>query len=347
MVSVKAHEADRFLAAPPDTLRLFLVYGSDQGAITERTRHLEQLALQRGGGETIMRFGSDEISADPGRIADEVLSGSLFGGEPVVTLRVTDGRHNVIGALEPIIDRPPDAAWLIVEAGDLAASSPLRKAFERAERAVAAPAYPLEGRNLASFVRAAAEEAGVTIEPPALEVLLESLGGDRLAARGELEKLFLYAAGTTTIALEDVEAIVGDTTKSQTDQVIDAALLGDNESLEAELDRMRAEGGSAAALGTLALRHLILLQSLRATIEAGSSISDAVRSAKPPIFFRRKASVEAELSRWTSDALKDARHRVDRAIALTRLQPTLEDAAMSEALHTIALDARRLKRESA
>ena len=33
-----------------------------------------------------MRFGSDEISSDPGRIADEAYSASLFGGEPVIAL---------------------------------------------------------------------------------------------------------------------------------------------------------------------------------------------------------------------------------------------------------------------
>lgn len=344
MVAVKAHEADRFLASPPDAIRLFLVYGSDQGAITERARHLEKLALARGLGESVTRVGSDELSSDPGRIADEVFSASLFGGEPVVTLRVTDGRHNVIGSLQPVLNRPPDAAWLIVETGDLAASSPLRKAFEQSSAALAVPAYPLEGRNLASFIHAAAEAANVTIDPPALELLLESLGGDRLAGRGELEKLFLYVGDRKSVGIDDVRAIVGDTTEARTDAVIDAALLGDNEALESELSRMRAEGGSAAALGTLALRHLIQLQMLRATVDAGRSASEAVASARPPIFFRRKASVEAELSRWTSEGLRDARRRVDRAIALTRLTPALEDAAMSEALHTIALDARRLKR---
>lgn len=343
MVAVKAHEADRFLAAPDDRLRLFLIYGSDPGAITERVRHLERLALQRGGGETVIRMGSDEISANPGRIVDEVQSASLFGGEPVVALRVTDGRHNVIGAVQPVLERPPDAAWLIVEAGDLNTTNPVRKAFERSNDAVAVPSYPLEGRGLTSFIHAAAEEAGVTIEPAANEVLMESLGGDRLAARGELEKLFLYAGDNTTITLDDVLAIVGDTTQARTDQVIDAALLGNNEALETELDRMRAEGGSPAALGTLTLRHLIQLQSLRVSIDKGMSASDAVRTARPPVFFRRRVAVEAELSRWTADALATARRRIDRAVALTRTQPALEAAAISEAMHAIALNARRLK----
>ena len=344
MVAVKAHEADRFLAAPPENLRLFLVYGSDQGAITERARHLERLGLSRGGGDSVTRLASDEIAADPGRIADEAYSASLFGGEPVLALRVIDGRHNVIGALQPLLDRPPEAAWLIVAAADLAASSPLRKAFERSSAAVAVPAYPLEGRGLAAFITAAADEAGVTVEPPALERLMESLSGDRLAGRGELEKLFLYVGDAKSVTVEAVEAIVGETTGARTDAVIDAALAGNSETLEAELGRLRAEGSGAGALGTLALRHLILLQTLRAGIDAGASVSEVVRTARPPIFFRRRAHVEAALARWTVDGLIDARRRIDRAVALSRTQPALEAAAVSEALHAIALHARRLKR---
>ena len=103
MVAVKAHEADRLLAAPPDAMRLFLVYGSDQGAITERGGSWSGIAVKRGGGDVTTRSAPTSCPRDPGRVADEVHSASLFGGEPVVALRVTDGRHNVIGALQSVL----------------------------------------------------------------------------------------------------------------------------------------------------------------------------------------------------------------------------------------------------
>src|SRR3954462_10768662 len=119
MVAVKAHEVERFLKKPAEGVRLFLLYGSDSGAITERARALEQFALRHGKGEAVLRVGSDELSAEPGRVADEANSASLFGGEAVISLRVLDGRHNVIGALQSLLDRPPETAWVIVEAAEL------------------------------------------------------------------------------------------------------------------------------------------------------------------------------------------------------------------------------------
>jgi DNA polymerase-3 subunit delta len=344
MVAVRSPDADRYVAAPPESIRLFLVHGSDSGAITERVRHLERMALKRGKGDEVLRLGSDELSSNPGRVLDEAYAASLFGGEPVISLRILDGRHNAIGAVEPLIERPPEASWVIVEAGELSATSPLRKAFEASKHAASIATYPLEGADLSAMVHAVCEEAGVAVEHGALELLLENLGGDRLAVRGELEKLVLYLGDQKTVTFDAVDAIVGDTTAAKTDHAIDAALLGDNEALELALARLRAEGGSPQALGALALRHLLQLQQLRAAVDAGERPNQAVNFARPPIFGRRKPAVEAEIVRWPSAALMQARRRVDRAVMQMRLQPALEDAAISEALHDIALTSRKLKR---
>lgn len=342
MVAVRPHEADRYLAAPPAGIRLFLIYGNDAGAVTERARLVERVALQRGSGDTVLRFGSDMISDNPGLLADEACSASLFGGEPVLSLRVLDGRHNVLGALRPLFEQPPDAGWLVVEAGELKADSALRKAFEASPHAAAVASFHAEGADLVSLIRAAADDAGLLVEPAALELLAGVLGGDRLASRRELEKLFLYVGDQGVVTAADVEAIVGDTAELKTDNVIDAALLGDHEALETGLDRLRAEGASAAALGAQALRHLIQMSGLRASVDSGASTSSALDGARPPVFSRRRSAIEAQLKRWGSADLTEARRRVADAVALTRRQPALETAAISDALHRLALHARRL-----
>ena len=344
MVALKAQDADRTLAALPAAIRLFLIYGTDSGGVTERARLVEKIALERGRGDTVLRFGSDAISADPGRIVDEAYSASLFGGEPVISLRVLDGRHNVVGAVQSLLERPPENSWLIIEAGELAATSPLRKAFEASPRAVAVPTFQVEGAGLAALIRTAAEEAGLNVEPAAIELLVESLGGDRMACRSALEKLFLYVGDQGPVTVADVEAVVGDAAEYRSDSIIDAALLGESEALEAELDRLRAEGGSAAALGAQFLRHLIQLVGLRAAMGGGLSAAAAIDRARPPVFQRRRSAIEAQLKRWSPNDLSEARRRIADAVALTRRQPGLEVAAMSVALHGLAREARRLSR---
>lgn len=337
---------DAYVASPPDGVRLFLVYGLDAGAITERARTLEQVALKRGRGDQVLRLGSDELSADPGRIADEAYAASLFGGEPVISLRILDGRHNVLGAVQPLLDRPPEAAWLIVEAGDLPRTSALRTAFEASPAAAAILTGEVEAGDLAAMIRSMAEAADVIVQPDAMELLANILGGDRLATRGEIDKLLSYVGAGGTARIEDVEAIVGETAEVRNGQIIDAALLGGAEEVEANLVRLKAESASVSGVASQAVRHLITLQGLRLGIDRGGNPGQVVKTARPPIFFKRQDAVIAALRRWPYPALARARVMLDEAVATSRRQPSLEFAAVSDALQRIASMARRLQGRS-
>ena len=343
MVAVRPQDAEVFCAAPPEGIRLFLVYGSDSGAVTERARQIERVALLRGKGE-VNRFGSDELSAEPGRIADEAASPQLFGGEPVITLRVLDGRHNVFGAVQPLLSAPPEGAWLVVEAGELKRDSALLRAFADCAAAAAVPSFGLEGRDWVSFLQNAAAEAGMSLDPEAVELLAEHLSADRLAARSELAKLFLYVGEAGRVRPEDVQAVVAEAGELRPDQLIDAALMGEGEALESGLERLRAEGGSAAALASQALRSLIQVSSLRSAVEAGTPLAAALDRARPPLFARRRAATEAVVRRWPAADLAWARRRIAEAILASRRLPALDIALVSEALHGVAGRARRLGR---
>ena len=75
MVTIKTQDAERFLADPPADVRLFLIYGPDAGAVTERARGLETLAAKRdSAGGNLIRLGAEDLSADPGRVSDRIES---------------------------------------------------------------------------------------------------------------------------------------------------------------------------------------------------------------------------------------------------------------------------------
>ena len=113
----------------------------------------------------------------------------------------------------------------------------------------------------------------------------------------------------------DATAIPSDTAETRPDQVIDAALLGDSEAVERGLIWLKEAGGSAAGLGTQALRRLLTLQA--------------------------HAYQRGSVKGWPPDALARARRRMNAAILATRQVPNLEASIISEAFHAIAFEARR------
>lgn len=64
------------------------------------------------------------------------------------------------------------------------------------------------------------------------------------------------------------------------------------------LAKARAEGVDAGQMAGAALRHFMLLDELRAAVDAGVSPTDAVNGARPPVFFKRKGKMETALGLW-------------------------------------------------
>lgn len=345
MVAVKPQNTDRFLADPPDNVRLFLIHGTDPGAVTERARALEATAQKRDpAGGNLIRLNSDELTADPGRLSDEALSVSMFGGEPILSVRMADGRHNLMPALAPLLEAPPEAAWIIVSAAELRPTSPLRKAFEASMDAASVICYELDERDVGQMIQTMVRAAGKTIDGDAAETLAASLGADRLATRNEIDKLLIYAGADDPITRQHVIAAVGENLALRADRIIDAALLGRSAMLDEDLTRFANEGQSASGLATQMVRHVMTLQAMRERVERGTNARQVVDGARPPVFFKRKAAVTDTLARWPAAQLRQARLATADAIAASRKTPLLEFELVSDALHRIALMARRLGR---
>ena len=135
-------------------------------------------------------------------------------------------RYNAAPALTPLIEAPSPDCRVIIEAGELRKTAPLRTMCEKAKTAAALPCYLDDAKAISSLIDEEMRAAKLTLTPDARAALTSLLGGDRLASRGELRKLAVYAMGRERIELDDVMAVVADASEQALDGVIDAAFAG-------------------------------------------------------------------------------------------------------------------------
>ena len=177
------------------------------------------------------------------------------------------------------------------------------------------------------------------------EHLKNFLGGDRLASRGEVQKLCLYCMGRDQITREDIDAVVGDVAASAIDDIVDAACTGDLQTLESDFARFVGLGSPPFLLLSAALRHFQMLHNLRTRHEAGGgAVKSLVDGARPPIYFKRKNAVLQTLMKWDGRALLAASNRLSDAIRDSRLNAELELPIVRSCLTAIALMARQRNR---
>ncbi len=153
----------------------------------------------------------------------------------------------------------------------------------------------------------------ITASRDAACYLVEHLGGDRLLTRAELEKLTLYAGEGGRIELEDARLCISDTAALELDDAIMAAAEGDAARVERVLGRVLQEGELPVSVVRALLRHLHRLHAMSARIAAGASLEEALRTTRPPIFFKQEDSYRRQLGLWSEARLRPLLGQVAKA----------------------------------
>jgi DNA polymerase-3 subunit delta len=341
MTAVKSADVDRYIAKPNPAQPVVLVYGPDAGLVHERVDALVRASVDDPNDPfALARIESEELSANPGRLADEANTVPLFGGRRAVLLRV-NSRHNILPSVEAVLDTPPRDCRVIIEAGELRKNAPLRALCEKSKSAVALPCYPDNDRDVARLIDEEMRAANLTLSAEARLALTALLGGDRLASRSEMRKLVLYAQGKNRIELEDVAAVVSDAAALSLDGVVDATFAGKTPEVETEFGRARGEGLAAGTIVSAALRQVAQLHKMRLALDEGADMESVMMRGAPPVHFSRRPRVEAALRSWTPARLLRAMSQLAETSLETRRQPALADAIAQRALLVLSENVRR------
>lgn len=310
-------KAEAFLKSPRDSVRAILFFGPDSGLIRERGKALVSHFADADDPFAVTEVSGDVLKKDGALLSDASNAMSLMGSASVV--RVRDLTDTAAPIVESWLDSGAGALPAIFEASELTPRSKIRVLFETRDDAAAIGCYPDEGRDLGAVVREHFSSQGIKLAPDALPALLARLGTDRLAIRQELDKLILYAGGPdsgATVTEDDVEAAIGDIKTSSLDDIAFAVGAGDQKRLSISMDRAFSEGTAAIAVIRGVQRHLDRLHQAKANVENGSSIGEAVKRLRPPVFFKMIDSFISQANVWSTP---------DLARALTLLLQTERD----------------------
>lgn len=339
MAQKKAHEVGGWLSRPDPLTRVVLIYGPDRGMVSERARGFaEKTGLPMADPFAVVKFDLADKDTDSGRLFDELGARPLFGGHRLLWIRNAGAQKFVSDALKEVLAAPPDDLTILIEAGELKKTAPLRKLVETTDRAMALPCYPDEGRSIDVLIDAELSRAGLAIDADAKSALRAALGGDRLASRGELEKLILYCQGAVNVTLADVLASTGDVSALSADDIVDCAISGKVTALDARIRRYLAGGSPPFLLLSSAMRQFQVLSVLKHEMDVnGQSASAAVARARPPVFFSRRALVENALAQWSSPAIGQALDRLQATVLQTRRRAELAEDLTSQALLALSV----------
>ncbi len=340
-MKLQAKAIDAFLARPDPRIRAVLIYGPDAGLVRERADRLAKTVVSDLTDPfRVAELPIKAVAGDPARLVDEAAAQSLTGGRRLVRLRGAD--DSLTAACATLFEMaPPGDSLIVLEAADLGSRSRLRLAFEAATLGAALPCYMEDEASLRRIIVDLAAADGLTLDADAQTFLAANLVGDRLVARGEIEKLALYMGKERRVGLEQVQAVIGDgASLLSLDDPVWAAASGDFAGLDKALGRLFAEGMAPVAILRAAQRHFQRLHWVQAELAAGASAEGALGSLKPPIFYKLRTTFQNQLRQWPLPALRQALERLTDAEAECKRTNMPDETLCARVLFQLAAQGR-------
>lgn len=328
------------LIAGPETLR-----------VLEAADAVRAAARREGYGEREVFDAEGQREPDWAAMSASFRAPSLFAGRRLIELRLPSGKPGKEGAqvITEFCDDPPPDVALLVTAGEWSRQHGGKWSEAIARVGHVAIAWQVKPHEMTGWVEQRLRGKGLKADAPAVQVLVDRVEGNLLAAAQEIDKLALLAEGEVLDAAR-MESLVADAARFDVFRVIDAAMNGQPAQVSRMLANLRAEGEAVPALLGMVTMELQRGAALARVAERGGNMTaefkaQRVWDSKQAMYKRALARHGA--ARWEAfvaeagrvDRIAKGRPRIgqepaDAWLALERLLLALADAKAARLIGT-------------
>jgi len=286
---------------------VYVVSGDDPLLCQEAADAIRNAARQQGFDER--QVFSADANFDWGTLLQAGASLSLFAQRRLLELRLPSGKPGDKGAaaLMEYCARPAEDTVLLVSLPKLDGSAQKTKwgkALIEGAHCQFIQIWPVDVHQLPQWINQRLQQAGLSAQRDAVDLIAARVEGNLLAAAQEIEKLKLLADGNQ-ITVETVQAAVADSARFDVFGLVDAILNGEAAHALRMLEGLRGEGVEPPVILWALARELRQLAGLAQQFSQGVPLD----KRRPLV---SKALQRLSAQRW-GQLLQDAQ-RIDAQI---------------------------------
>jgi DNA polymerase-3 subunit delta len=222
---------------------------------------------------------------------------SLFAERQLIDLRMPSGKPGDKGskALLEYAQNPSPDSVLLLTTGKLDKQTQRSKWFSQLDsNGVHIAVWPVETRQLPGWIQQRARSRGMKLTPQAVQLIVDRVEGNMLAAAQEIDKLHLLF-GDSEIDEHAVMEAVSDSARYDVYSLVDVALAGEVNRVARMIDGLRAEGVEAILVSWALAREVRSLHQMAVAVARGVRPEQVISQAR--VWPKRKAFVTQALKR--------------------------------------------------
>jgi DNA polymerase III subunit delta len=274
----------------------------------------------RENGLTQFDLGESSLSA----VVDDARALSLFAARRLIVVRSAedalprlkagdDGEEAPSGDIAPLVEYlkdPSPGVTLLFEAVRFDFDGEEKKKLERVRKFYAPISDVVELRRYSisqahSEAQALIKRAGLKLDREALDLLIESLGGDVARIAVEIEKMSLYAGAGKALNADDVAQLVPDARATTIFALVNALGRRDRARALDILDTLTREGEYLPlALAFLSTQFRMALIARESGLRSAQQVQGHFSRAGVPMWGSRAEQVSATAGRFTTEQLE-------------------------------------------
>lgn len=282
---------------------VYLIAGPEILRVLEAADAVRRRARAQGIGEREV-FDADGRDFDWGMLEATFNAPSLFSARRLVEVRLPTGKPGKEGAeaISSFCANPPPDVVLLITAGEWSKAHHGKWTEAVSRIGVISIAWAIKPHELAGWVESRLRMKGLSADRDAVQILVERVEGNLLAAAQEIDKLVLLAGGNTLDA-STMQSLVADAARYDVFRLTDAVLDGHAAYVSRMLAGLRAEGDVVAGLMPMVIRELLRTAALARAQARGANLGAEMKSQG--IWEARQAPFKRALQRHPNPARWD------------------------------------------
>ncbi len=292
-MKAKEHQVSALIPQIKSGFKAALVFGPEQGMVQEVSEKIAGIIVENMKDDfCVVKLTPSKIKEIPSILTDEGNAVSLLGGRKLIWLKEAD--NTILEAVVDYVEQIKTDSFLLISAGNLTKSSGLRNWGENHEAVLSVVCYAEADKEVQAFIRGYLFEKQKTISRPALVLMSEKLGENRLLTRQELDKLITYLGDKKTVDEADVDAVITDTAGASADALCCAVATGQLTQAQREYTLMIENGETEVAIIRILYNYFNKLLDAACVVEQ-NGIEAGVAKMLRPAQYRMTDSVRLQL----------------------------------------------------